>query len=87
MKNENQNAPDNKSLEGLFMSSLKVGIKGQIVIPKEVRDLFGIQPGDQLLLLADVNRGIAIHTQHQEVFHRFANEIFRPDKNQEDSEE
>lgn len=43
-----------------FMSSVKVGEKGQIVIPKEVREMFGIEPGDMLLLLADKERGIAI---------------------------
>ena len=43
-----------------FMSSVKVGEKGQIVIPKEVRDLFEIEPGDSLLLMADKKRGIAI---------------------------
>ena len=43
-----------------FMSTVKVGDKGQIVIPKEARDMFDIEPGDSLLLLADQERGIAI---------------------------
>ena len=43
-----------------FMSSVKVGEKGQIVIPKEVREMFNIEPGDMLLLLADQEKGIAI---------------------------
>lgn len=46
-----------------FMSTVKVGPKGQIVIPKEVRDMFGIQAGDSLVILADSNRGIAIERQ------------------------
>ena len=37
-----------------------VGEKGQIVIPKQARELFGIRPGDTLLLLGDEQRGIAI---------------------------
>ena len=38
----------------------KVGDRGQIVIPKEARDFFGIEPGQTILVLADVNRGLAI---------------------------
>ena len=37
-----------------------VGEKGQIVIPKQARELFGIKPGDTLLLLGDLQRGLAI---------------------------
>ena len=43
-----------------FLSTVRVGDKGQIVIPKEVRELFEIEPGDSLLLMADKKRGIAI---------------------------
>lgn len=46
--------------KGKYMCSVKVGEKGQIVIPKPARDMFDIHPGDSLLLLADVKRGIAI---------------------------
>lgn len=46
--------------ERYFMSSVKIGPKGQIVIPKEARAMFGIKPGDTLILLADETRGIAI---------------------------
>ncbi len=46
--------------EGKYMATVKVGEKGQIVIPKGARELFGIEPGDMLLLLADVKQGIAI---------------------------
>lgn len=38
----------------------KVGEKGQIVIPKEVRDMFNICSGDTILVLADIEKGIAI---------------------------
>lgn len=49
-----------KPAEGKFVTSVKVGPKGQIIVPKEVRDMFNIQPGDMLLMLADVEQGIAI---------------------------
>ena len=45
-----------------FMSSVKIGPKGQIVIPKEARDMFGLEPGDTLVLLADTKKGIALQT-------------------------
>ena len=48
--------------ERYFMSSVKLGPKGQIVIPKEARAMFGIAPGDTLVLLADRKKGIALHT-------------------------
>ena len=56
-----------------FMSSVKVGEKGQIVISKEVREMFDIEPGDMLLLLADRERGIAI--VDNEGFLAMANQI------------
>ena len=76
--------------DGKYMSSVKVGPKGQIVIPKEVRDLFQIQPGDTLMLLADVEKGIAI--ERYDVFEKIADAIFSgkakelyPDMPEEDS--
>ena len=43
-----------------FIGVCKVGEKGQIVIPKEARDMFNIKPGDSIIVLADKNRGIAV---------------------------
>ena len=45
---------------GKYAWTATVGEKGQIVIPKQAREVFGIKPGDTLLLLGDVKRGIAI---------------------------
>jgi len=39
---------------------VKIGEKGQFVIPKEARELFGFHPGQTILVLADAEKGIAI---------------------------
>lgn len=49
--------PDGRYLYGI----VKVGPKGQIVIPKEARDQHGIKPGDQLVIGGDYN-GLAVFT-------------------------
>ena len=49
-----------KGPEGKYAWTATVGEKGQIVIPKQAREIFGIKPGDTVLLLGDVERGIAI---------------------------
>ena len=47
-------------LKGKYAWTVKVGEKGQIVIPKEARDIFDINPGDTLIILGDEKQGIAI---------------------------
>ena len=39
---------------------MKMGDKGQIVIPAKARKIFNINPGDSLLVLGDEGQGIAI---------------------------
>lgn len=46
--------------EGKFLATVKIGAKGQIVIPKEARDMFGLKSGDSLILMADKGQGIAL---------------------------
>lgn len=47
--------------DGRFVAlTAKVGPKGQIVIPKDIRDTFHIEPGDTVLVLSDAEQGIAI---------------------------
>ena len=47
--------------KGKYMfGTVKVGERGQIVIPKEARDVFNIKAGDELLVLGDKEKGIAI---------------------------
>jgi len=70
--------------EGKFMSTVKVGEKGQIVIPKGARDIFGIKPGDTLLLLADKDKGIAI--VQNDGYEQFAKEVFAAQEKPEEAE-
>ena len=49
-----------KKPAGMYAWTVKVGEKGQIVIPKEAREVFDIAPGDSLILLGDIKRGLAI---------------------------
>lgn len=56
-----------------IFGTAKVGEKGQIVIPKEARKLFGIQPGDTLLLVGDEKNGIII--TRPEVLNNIADQI------------
>lgn len=65
-------------LEGKSMSVVKVGEKGQIVIPKDIRDMFNINPGDTVMVLADKERGIAIMSN--EDYMKFAQSIFDAQK-------
>jgi AbrB family looped-hinge helix DNA binding protein len=69
--------------KGKYAWMVKVGEKGQFVIPKEARDIFGIKPGDTLLVLGDENRGIAIPPQN--IFTKLAEQIF-PDGGAEEEE-
>jgi len=51
----------------------KVGDRGQIVIPKEARELFGIRPGDTLLILGEAETGLIV--SRPEVLNNLANEL------------
>ena len=46
--------------DGKYAWTVTVGTKGQIVLPKEARDVFDISPGDTLIILGDKNQGMAI---------------------------
>ena len=43
-----------------YVGISKVGEKGQIVIPKEARDMFDIKPVDSVVVLCDKKKGMAI---------------------------
>ena len=61
---------------GKYAWTVKVGEKGQFVMPKEARDIFDIHPGDTLIVLGDVERGLAIlpkdalNDMHRAIFDR-----------------
>ena len=61
--------------KGKYVWTAKVGEKGQIVIPKEAREVFNIRPGDVLLLFGDEAQGIAI--VKREMFVKFAEAILK----------
>ena len=46
-----------------IFGTVRVGERGQIVIPKHCREVFDIKPGDMLLILGDKERGIGIMKQ------------------------
>ena len=56
---------------------VKIGERGQFVIPKEARDMFELQAGDEILVLGDKERGIAIlpKAKQQEIIKGIFNEI------------
>ena len=63
-------------LDGKYAWMVKIGEKGQFVIPKEAREMFDLQPGDEILVLGDKDRGIAIppkEKQQEVVKQIFAN--------------
>jgi AbrB family looped-hinge helix DNA binding protein len=52
----------------------KVGDRGQIVIPKEARELFNIRPGDTLLILGEEDKGLIV--SRPELLRDLADQIF-----------
>ena len=51
---------ERENMSDKFVGIAKVGEKGQIVIPKEARDMFGIKTGDFVVVLCDKKKGMAI---------------------------
>lgn len=49
-----------KKEENKFIWTTKVTSKGQMVIPKEAREVFNITEGDRLILFGDKEKGIAM---------------------------
>ena len=51
-----------KGSDGKYLATVKIGPKGQIVIPKEARELIGLNMGDNVLLLAESGQGIMLRS-------------------------
>lgn len=63
-----------KKPKGKYAWTVTVGEKGQIVIPKQAREVFDIKPGDTLVVLGDEKKGLAIPPKT--VFAQFAAAVF-----------
>ena len=59
----------------------RVGDRGQIVIPKEAREFFGIEPGDTLLILGKNETGLIV--TKPETLSNLANQIFQSVENED----
>ncbi|MCI8526340.1 MAG: AbrB/MazE/SpoVT family DNA-binding domain-containing protein [Oscillospiraceae bacterium] len=71
--------PEGKHIFGV----VKVGERGQIVIPKKAREIFGIHAGDELLVLGDEAQGLAL--AKNEKFLNMVEQIFAASDTPEDA--
>ena len=60
----------------------KVGDRGQIVIPKEAREFFGIKRGDTLLILGKHETGLIV--TKPETLHDLASKIIQTVENEDE---
>ena len=65
-----------------IFGTVKVGERGQIIIPKDARDKFNIKPGDTLIVLGDEKYGLAV--TKPDVLQEFAAKIFAAKENGDD---
>jgi len=70
-----------KSRSRRVFGTAKVGDRGQIVIPKEARELFGIKPGDTLLILGETEAGLIV--SRPEYLNDLADKILNNVKNED----
>lgn len=64
--------------KGKYAWTVTVGEKGQIVIPKQAREVFEIKPGDTLVMLGDEKRGLAIPPKA--MFDMFSHAVFETEE-------
>ena len=73
-----------KRPKGKYAWTVTVGEKGPIVIPKQARDVFGINPGDTLIIQGDEKKGLAIPPKT--AFAQFASAVFDTQMDNEEGE-
>lgn len=71
--------------KGKYAWTVKVGEKGQIVIPKEAREVFNINPGDTLIILGDEEQGLSIPPKS--MFYKLTQMVFGENLENSDNEE
>ena len=67
---------------GKYAWMVKIGEKGQFVIPKEARELFDLKPGYEIVVLGDREKGLAIlpRDQQQEFIARIFSHMEQEDR-------
>ena len=70
-----------KDTENRFIVSVKVGPKGQITIPVQARQMFDIREGDTLMVMGDLQRGIAL--VKADLFYQLMGGVFPDDGDQD----
>ena len=70
-----------KKKQQRVFGTAKVGDRGQIVIPKEAREYFGIEPGDTLLILGKHETGLIV--TKPETLSDLASQIFQSVENED----
>ena len=71
-----------KSNARRVFGTAKVGDRGQIVIPKEAREMFNIQPGDTLLILGETDAGLIV--SRPEALNALADKLLNTVKSEEE---
>ena len=68
--------------DGKYAWMVKIGEKGQFVIPKEARELFDLKPGYEIVVLGDREKGLAIlpRDQQQEFIARIFSHMEQEDQ-------
>ena len=70
-----------KKPKGKYAWTVTVGEKGQIVIPKQAREVFQIEPGDTLVMLGDEERGLAIPPK--KMFEMFSHAVYETNEDKQ----